>query len=74
MENYGAQSYQDFYYSLLKFFGEGHLAGVTIIDQTKVRRSRKFRLEISQEHEEAKRHFQSGKRVKLVITDECLGL
>ncbi|KAJ7747083.1 hypothetical protein B0H14DRAFT_2636824 [Mycena olivaceomarginata] len=35
MENYGAQSYQDFYYSLLKFFGEGHLAGVTIIDQTK---------------------------------------
>ncbi|KAJ7803382.1 hypothetical protein B0H14DRAFT_2613400 [Mycena olivaceomarginata] len=42
IENYGGRSYHQFYYPLLEFFGEGNLAGVTIIDETKHRRSKKF--------------------------------
>lgn len=73
IENYGGRSYHHFYYPLLEFFGEGNLAGVTIIDETKHRRSKKFELEITEEHKDAKRRFQLGKKVKIVITDESLG-
>ncbi|KAJ7841693.1 hypothetical protein B0H14DRAFT_2586729 [Mycena olivaceomarginata] len=62
IENYGGHSYHHFYYPLLEFFGEGNLAGVTIIDETKHRRSKKFKLEITEEYEDAKRRFQLGKK------------
>ncbi|KAJ7852888.1 hypothetical protein B0H14DRAFT_3450488 [Mycena olivaceomarginata] len=62
IENYGGRSYHQFYYPLLEFFGEGNLAGVTIIDETKHRRSKKFKLEITEEYEDAKRRFQLGKK------------
>ncbi|KAJ7848166.1 hypothetical protein B0H14DRAFT_3867295 [Mycena olivaceomarginata] len=64
IENYGGRSYHQFYYPLLEFFGEGNLAGVTIIDETKHRRSKKFKLEITEEYEDAKRRFQLGKKPK----------
>ncbi|KAJ7310078.1 hypothetical protein DFH08DRAFT_974431 [Mycena albidolilacea] len=64
IENYGGRSYHQFYYPLLEFFGEGNLTGVTIIDETKHRRSKKFKLEITEEYEDAKRRFQLGKKPK----------
>ncbi|KAJ7306956.1 hypothetical protein DFH08DRAFT_975753 [Mycena albidolilacea] len=64
IENYGGRSYHQFYYPLLEFFGEGNLAGVTIIDETKHCRSKKFKLEITEEYEDAKQRFQLGKKPK----------
>ncbi|KAF8179537.1 hypothetical protein K438DRAFT_1768900 [Mycena galopus ATCC 62051] len=70
----GIPSYLDIYQPLLEFFGEGTLAGVTIVDQTVRPRKKKFSLPITEEFEAAKQKFLDGKRVKLIITDKSIGM
>ncbi|KAJ6487577.1 hypothetical protein C8R45DRAFT_1097476 [Mycena sanguinolenta] len=65
IEKFGKDSFRDFYLPLLGFFGSGNLSGVTIVDETCKNRSRKFRLAITEEHKEAKKKFEQGRRVKL---------
>ncbi|KAF8131774.1 hypothetical protein K438DRAFT_2131251 [Mycena galopus ATCC 62051] len=70
----GIPSYLDIYQPLLEFFGEGTLAGVTIVDQTVRPRKKKFSLPITEEFEAAKQKFLDRKRVKLIITDKSIGM
>jgi hypothetical protein len=72
METYGARSYQDFYQPLCEFFGDGHLCGVTLIDETKLMRKKYFSLTITEEHRDAKQKFKEGRRVKIIVTDESI--
>ncbi|KAJ7819282.1 hypothetical protein B0H14DRAFT_2600757 [Mycena olivaceomarginata] len=64
IENYGGHSYHHLYYPL---------PGITIIDETKHHRSKKFELEITEQYENAKWRFQLGMKVRIVITNESLG-
>lgn len=73
IEKYGKRSFRDFYEPLCAFFGTGYLANVTIIDETRQRRSPKFRFQITEEHRAAFSRWMEGKRVKFVITDESIG-
>ncbi|KAF8181739.1 hypothetical protein K438DRAFT_1976032 [Mycena galopus ATCC 62051] len=61
-DQYGRCSLQDFYDPLLKFFGQGTLTGVTIIDQTRRRRGQNFTLTITDTHEEAKELFLQAEK------------
>ncbi|KAJ6503629.1 hypothetical protein C8R45DRAFT_1091406 [Mycena sanguinolenta] len=72
IEKFGKDSFRDFYLPLLDFFGSRNLSGVTIVDETRKNRSRKFRLAITEEHKEAKKKFGQGRRVNLVITDKSI--
>ncbi|KAJ6474313.1 hypothetical protein C8R45DRAFT_1103286 [Mycena sanguinolenta] len=72
IEMYGPKSFLDFYLPLVDFFGSDNLSGVTLVDETCKERSENFRLSFTEEHEEARRKFRRGQRVKLVITDESI--
>ncbi|KAF8145821.1 hypothetical protein K438DRAFT_1781634 [Mycena galopus ATCC 62051] len=71
-ETYGTRSYHDFYQPICKFFGDGHLTGVTLVDETSFPRKKSFALKITDEHKRAKRLFREGRRVKIIITDESI--
>ncbi|KAF8213236.1 hypothetical protein K438DRAFT_1956649 [Mycena galopus ATCC 62051] len=72
IDQYGHRSYHHFYQPLREFFGEGSLAGVTLIDDTTQPRKKSFQLKITRAYEKAKKQLQQGKRVKIIITDESI--
>ncbi|KAF8157447.1 hypothetical protein K438DRAFT_1777253 [Mycena galopus ATCC 62051] len=71
-EIYGTRSYHDFYQPICKFFGDGHLTGITLVDETRLPRKKSFALKITEEHKLAKRKFREGRRVKITITGESI--
>ncbi|KAF8195152.1 hypothetical protein K438DRAFT_1760836 [Mycena galopus ATCC 62051] len=73
IDAYGSRSYNDFYRPLCEFFGDGTLTGVTLVGDTTQPRKKSFRLKITWANEKAKRMFQQGKCVKIIITDESIG-
>ena len=67
---YGQNSFFDFYVPFLKFFGEGHLSRVKIIDNmTREHVNDRFKFKFTEEHDREKANFLRGGRVIIVMED-----